>query len=415
MKEFIQHYVDSCESCNRAKPRRHKRFGELKSLPVPPCPWTSISMDLIEFLPPSKGTNCTEPYNSILVIVDRLTKMAKFIPTDTNLTAPELARLYLTHVFSQHGLPTSIVSDRGSEFTSRFWRCLTTLLGIELLMSTAAHPETDGQTERTNQTLEIYLRHYTTYKQDDWVDLLPLAEFAYNNTTHSTMTVSPFYANYGYHPRANFTPADGVTPTANSPPAHVQVEGLATLHNHLQEEMLKAAQTAAKQLNKHRQPAPEYKVPSDYNPGDKVWLDSIELPTTRPAKKLSERYLGPFEIIEKISSHAYRLKLYDSTRIHNVFHVQLLRPYVDNDIPNRLQEPPPPLEVEGELEYEVENIMDHKINRRFKEPLRYLVKWVGYNETTWEPPSNLSNAQDIVDDYNNKNKITCSPPNTSNA
>jgi hypothetical protein len=181
MKQFIHHFVDSCDMCGRTKKRRHKPVGELKSLPIPPYPWSSLSMDLIEFLPESNG------FNSILVIVDRLTKMAKSIPTTTGLTAEELARLFVRHVFGQHGLPTDITSDRGSEFTSEFWKSLCTLLKIKLNFSTAFHPETDGQTEIVNQRVEQYLRLLTDYQQSNWSDHLPLAEFTYNNATHSTI------------------------------------------------------------------------------------------------------------------------------------------------------------------------------------------------------------------------------------
>ena len=199
MKTYIHHYVDSCQPCSRAKARRHKPYGELKSLPIPPFPWSAISMDFIEQLPPSKG------YDAILVIVDRLTKMAAFIPTYTSITAEGLAELFTTHIFSRHGIPESIVCDRGSEFTSRFWRSLAGLLDIKMDFSTAYHPETDGQTERTNQTLEQYLRIYGTYNQDDWATKLPTAEFAYNNAPHASTGLSPFFANKGYNPRSNFT------------------------------------------------------------------------------------------------------------------------------------------------------------------------------------------------------------------
>ena len=166
-------------------------------------------MDLIEGLPESSS------FDSILVIVERLTKMALFIPTTRRLTAPELARLYVLHVFSKHGIPADIISDRGSEFVSEFWTGLGALLNIDLKPSTAYHPQTDGQTERTNQTLETYLRTYINYQQNDWVDLLPIAEFAYNNSVHSGTTVSPFFANYGHHPRISMT-IDREVPSAEA-------------------------------------------------------------------------------------------------------------------------------------------------------------------------------------------------------
>src|SRR5882724_13317992 len=141
-------------------------------------------MDFIEGLPLSGG------HDTILVIVCRLTKMALFIPTFRDIDAEDLSRIFLSQVFAKHGTPTDIVSDRGKHFVSRFWRSLCQLLGIKANLSTAYHPETNGQTEQVNQILEQYLWVYINYQQDNWVSLLPLAEFAYNNTLHSVTTVT---------------------------------------------------------------------------------------------------------------------------------------------------------------------------------------------------------------------------------
>jgi hypothetical protein len=389
MKEYIHTFVDSCDTCQRNKFRRHKPYGELKSLPIPPYPWSNISMDLIEDLPRS------DDYNSILVVVDRLTKMALFIPTSTKMDAPELARLYLQHVFSKHGLPESIVSDRGSEFTSRFWRTMGTLLNIKVDFSTAYHPETDGQTERTNQTLEQYIRMYATYQQDNWNLLLPLAEFAYNNASSETTGISPFFANKGYHPRFDFNVPPG---PQLSQDAQEYTVNLQELHSNLKEWIKKSQDNSAVQWSRKHLPAPTFQ------PGEKVLLNAEDIVTTRPSKKLSNRYLGPYEVVKQVSTHAYRLKLPSNSKIHDVFHVNKLEPYTNNTIENRTQPPPEPEIIEGEEEYEVQEILDSKINKRYKEPLRYLVRWVGYGPDAdlWISPSMLKNAQDKVRSFHQK-------------
>ena len=152
-------------------------------------------MDFIEGLPLSDG------HDTILVVVCHLTKMALFIPTFRDIDAEDLACIFLSQVFAKHGTPTDIVSDQGKHFISRFWRSLCQLLGIKANLSTAYHPEMDGQTERVNQILEQYLRVYINYQHDDWLNLLPFAEFAYNNTSHSVTMVTPFFANKGVHPK----------------------------------------------------------------------------------------------------------------------------------------------------------------------------------------------------------------------
>ncbi|MBW0570282.1 hypothetical protein O181_109997 [Austropuccinia psidii MF-1] len=194
MTQFIKDYVSSCQQCSRNKNIHHKNFGLPKPLPIPNGPWICFSMDFITQLPLSN------PFDSILVIVDRFSKMAVFIPTMSSVTSLDLAHLFIKNIFSKHGLPSSIVSDRGSLFVSSFWTKLCQKLKISRDMSTAYHPETDGQTERVNQILEQYLRMYVRYHQDYWNTWLPLAEFSYNKSDHSSTKQSPFFTVYGKDP-----------------------------------------------------------------------------------------------------------------------------------------------------------------------------------------------------------------------
>ena len=171
MRKFVQHFCKSCIDCGRNKPRRHKPYGKLKPLLILERPWDSISMDFIEQLPKS------EKHTAILVIVDRLIKQAAFIPTTDTVTSEEVARLFLIHIFSKHGIPTHITSNRGTEFHSHFFCCLGTLLNMKLHFTSGYHPQANGQVEHTNQNLEQYIRLYCNYQQTNWSELLPLAEF----------------------------------------------------------------------------------------------------------------------------------------------------------------------------------------------------------------------------------------------
>jgi len=190
----VQKFCKSCVTCMQSKPQRHRPYGSLQQLPILERPWNSISIDFIEKLPSSSS------FDTILVIVDRLSKQAIFIPTHDTITSAELARLFVTHVFSKHGVPSHVTSDRGSEFVSYFFRSLGTALDMRLHFTSGYHPEANSQAEQTNQTLEQYLRVYCNYQQDNWSELLPLAEFVYNNAPSATTGVSPFFANKGYHP-----------------------------------------------------------------------------------------------------------------------------------------------------------------------------------------------------------------------
>ena len=250
LREFVSDYVRSYNVCRRNKARHHKPYGLLKQLPIPPRPWESISMDFIEQLPPSGG------YTDILVVVDRLTKQALFIPTIRSLDATMLAELFIKHIFSKHGVPSHVTSDRGTEFVSKFFRSLANALDMRLHFTSGYHPETDGQTECTNQTLEQFLRIYCNYQQSDWSRLLPLAEFVYNNTPSSTTGVSPFYANKGYHPKMQLQ----VENDARITEANSFVTDLRLVHDDLRRAIKDAQHRYQIPADKRRTPASKIEV-----------------------------------------------------------------------------------------------------------------------------------------------------------
>ena len=386
MTKFVNKYVETCDSCARTKSRRHAAHGQLQPLPVPQSRWTDISYDFITELPKSNG------YDAILVVVDRLTKMSHFIPTTTKVDAEGTALLFRQHVWKHHGTPERTVSDRGTVFNSKFLKALYELLGIKPLMSTAYHPQTDGQTERVNQNLEQYLRLYTTYLQDDWSNLLDTAEFTYNNTEHSSTGMTPFFANYGYHPRVTPSPVRSSVPAAET-----LAKDLDSITKELKAMITLANERHARFYDRNHPEAPSFKE------GDKVWLSGVNVKTMRPSKKLDDRRLGPFTIKSKKSDLVFELALPATMNIHPVFHATLLEPHKGDPIPGRVQPPPPPIEVEGEEEYEVEKILDSRWienGSRFQ----YRVKWVGYpsSENSWEPPEFVTNSSEEVTAYHTR-------------
>lgn len=205
----VREFCRACLPCARTKASQSKPSGFLKPLPLPLSPWRDISVDYITPLPPCHRRGRT--YRHVAVVVDRLTKMRHFMATET-LESSELIDAFLDRVYSLHGCPETIISDRGSQFVSALWRALSARLGITLRPSSAYHPQTNGQTERINAGLEKYLRAYISWAQDDWADWLPLAEFAGNNTISETPGVSPFYVNYGFDPRIGAEPATPCPP-----------------------------------------------------------------------------------------------------------------------------------------------------------------------------------------------------------
>ena len=383
MQRDVDRFVRNCHVCQRSRTARHVPFGILRPLPIPDKPWQDIAMDFVAGLPWSQGAD------AIWVVIDRLTKARHFVPCRTNIDAAGLADLFIEHVFRLHGLPESIVSDRGPQFAAAFWQRLCGRLGIDSRLSTAFHPETDGQTERANAVMEQYLRAHVSYLQDDWATWLPLAEFAANNQASESTGVSPFFGLYGQDPRWQ---CDLTPPAANDPDdrrAHTTARIINEIHEHLRTEIGRAQDRQAGNADENRLPAPRFL------PGDRVWLNAKNITTRRPSRKLDHRRLGPFEVLadDRLRTpYAVRLALPDSMQVHPVFHVSLLEHAADDPFPGQRVEPPPPVVVDGEEEYHVDEILDSREFGRWKK-LQYLVKWSGYDRPTWEAAENVDRLQ----------------------
>jgi hypothetical protein len=325
--------------------------------------------------------------DAIFVAADRTGKRAHFAATTSNISSPGVADLYLHNVWHHHGLPDSVISDRSPQFVSNFMRELNRLLGIKTSPSTVYHPQSDGQTERINQDLKTFLRMFMNERQDDWVDWLPIAEFAYNNRVHTTTRQMPFMMEYGFHPCTRADPLRDVCVEAASKFA-ARMQGI-------EAEAKAALEQAASNMvcfhDVHRREAPEFRI------GDKVWLDGRDMWTTRPTKKLDDKWYGPFEIERIVNRNAYRLKLPHQLRVHPTFHVSKLRKFVPETIPGCNNPPalPPPILIDRQEEFEVEKLENSHVHWG---RLQYLVKWKGYpsSENTWEPTSAVKNSPDLV-------------------
>jgi hypothetical protein len=356
-------------------------------MPIPDGAWRHISMDFIVGLPWSNG------YNAILVVVCRLTKMRHFIPCRDTCTAEQLADLYARHIFRIHGMPKTVVSDRGTQFIAKFWKALCKILRIEVLLSTPYHPETDGQTERINAILEQYLRAYINYLQDDWEAWLHMAEFAANNQASETTGMSPFFATYGQDPlwQFDFTAVEEPRLPEEERAQQVSVK-MKEITDHLQAEILRAQHRQQEYADGKRRPAPAFRV------GDKVWLNAQNIATQRPSRKLDHRRIGPYEIIKVVSPYAYKLQFPASIKYHPVQHVSLLDPFDDDPLPGQHNPPPPPVIVDDNEEWHVEEILDSRLYRR---RLQYLVKWIGFDRPDWEPAEGV-NKLEAVDRFHER-------------
>ncbi|KAD4385578.1 hypothetical protein E3N88_25747 [Mikania micrantha] len=314
MKKDIALYVGKCLTCSKVKAEHQKPSGMLQQPEIPQWKWEQISMDFITKLP-----RTSSGYDSIWVIVDRLTKSAHFLPIREDFKMEKLAKLYITEIITRHGVPMSIISDRDSRFTSRFWQSMQKALGTRLDLSTAYHPQTDGQTERTIQTLEDMLRCCVVDFGGSWDNHLPLIEFSYNNSYHTSIKCAPFEALYGRKCRSPVCWAE-IGESQITGPEIIQetTDKIAQI-----KDRIKAARDRQKSYADNRRKPLEFAI------GDKVMLKvSPWKGVVRFGKKgkLAPRYVGPFEILDRIGPVAYKLQLpQELSGVHDTFHVSNLK------------------------------------------------------------------------------------------
>ena len=376
MKKDVTEYVKGCTTCQSRKNQPNKTKPPLFPIPSDTydTPFTSIAMDFIVKLPLS------ESYDTILTITDTFSKASIFIPCNESINAENMAKLYATYVLPHYRLPTRIITNRDPRFTSTFSRELCRTLGITQNISTAYHPQTDGQSERTNQWLEQYLRIFIDYHQQNWASLLPLAQYTLNAWPNATTKKAPFELIMGHIPRVHQSARPFKSPTVE---ARMQ-------------QMKQACQDAKEALKK----AADLEVPTRFEPyqlGDKVWLEGRNLTTTHPTAKLAPRHYGPFTITRVISRTSYQLKLPPQWKIHNVFHATLLTPYKETTLNGSHNQEPTPELINGQPKWEVKQILRV---RRYRWQVQYLIRWKGFSEThdSWEPAANV-HADKLIQEF----------------
>ncbi|WMV31865.1 hypothetical protein MTR67_025250 [Solanum verrucosum] len=380
MKKGIAEFVAKCPNCQQVKVEHQRPGGLAQRIELPEWKWEMINMDFITGLLRSR-----RQHDSIWVIVDRMTKSAHFLPIKTTNTAEDYVKLYVQEIVRLHGVPISIISDRGAQFTAQFWKSFQKGLGSKVNLSTAFHPQTDGQAERTIQTLEDMLRACVIDFKGSWDDHLPLIEFAYNNSYHSSIQMAPYEALYGRRCRS---------PIGWFEVGEAQLIGPDLVHQAMEkvkviQERLKTAQSRQKSYTDVRRRALEFEI------DDWVYLKVSPMKgVMRFGKKgkLNPRYIGPYRIAKRIGNVAYELELpQELAAVHPVFHISMLKKCIGDP---SLILPTESIKIKDNLSYEEVpvQILDRQVRRlRTKDVASVKVLWRNQfvEGATWEAEEDM--------------------------
>jgi hypothetical protein len=412
MCRTIKSFVRSCDICQKVKPRRHAPYGLLRPVPIPEKPFDVVTMDFITDLPPSGE------YSAIYVIVDKLTKYGIFLPCSKRIGETETARLFVTSVVVPFGVPRSIISDRDSRWRGDFWKEVSASLGAQRSLTTAHHPQADGQTEILNQLLEIALRGYVNSDRSDWSGKLPEFAMSYNSSVHSATGFSPAYLLYGFEP--NRLPQFLIPPGQPQDRSGLRKDNSLSFLEDLEAARNQARDALAVAQNAYQNSYNRRRIHKEFDVGDKVLINPHSLQLQGPwgghGHKLAERFEGPFEVTEKIGPTTYRIRLPPDYDIHPVLNIAHLEPYHQSpeEFGTRATRPIKKRSPGNRKEdWEVEEIIEEMLSARKvkgRRRLMYRCKWRypdgSIRETDeWIPERDLNNAPEVLRDWKDKIKL----------
>ena len=391
MRKQVEDIIRKCDVCICTKHNQHKLYELLKNLSTSDRAWKSIALDFIVKLFKSKKRVIKTTYDSILIITDRLIKYKYFLSYKKATFAEDLTYTFLRMIVANHELSDEIILNRDKLFTSKFWKFLMNQLEIHHKLSTTYHLQTDEQTKRMNQTLKQYLRCYINYRQNDWVQLLSVAQLIFNSTTTEVISMSSFFANYEFESEILKKSREFVQLAQK---AMLQIEQLQLLQKELQKNIWFLSKRMTLYINKKRDRE------STLKEKNKVYLLRRNIKTKRSSNKLNHTKLESYKILEVKELINYKLDLSASMKIHSIFHICLLKSANSN---TSIQTESSEIDSESQnVEYEVEDILDQQ---NIIDQFHWLIKWKDYDhiENTWESEKNLKNCQKLLRQFQQKN------------
>jgi len=394
MRKQVEDIIRKCDVCIWTKHSRHRFYELLKSLSTSDHAWKSIALNFIVKLSKSKERVTRTTYDSILIVTNKLIKYEYFLSYKKATFAENLTYTFLRMIVANHKLSDEIISNRDKLFTSKFWKSLMNQLRIHHKLSTAYHSQMNEQTKRMNQTLKQYLKCYIYYRQNDWIQLLSVAQLTFNSITTEVISVSSFFANYEFESETLKKSREFVQIAQK---ATIQIEQIHLLHKELQKNIQFLSKCMTLYANKKRDRE------STFKKRDKAYLLRRNIKTKRSSNKLNHTKLELFEILEEKRSINYELNLSASMKIHLIFDISLLK---SADLNTSIQTESSDIDSESQnIEYEVENILNQQ---NIKDQSHWLVKWKDYEhiEDTWNSKRNLKNCQMLLWQFQLRNSVS---------
>lgn len=380
MRKDVDVYTTTCDVCQKIKNDHRRKQGGLRPAHIPARPFATVTLDLITGLPPSGEGKFT----AVLVVVDKFTKYARLIATHDTLKQDGFAKLFVDNIANVFGLPNRIIADRDKRWSTAFWKSVVAYYGSVMALSSAHHPQTDGQTENLNATIEVMLRAYVASERESWADWLSEMQRAYNSSVHSSTTYAPDFLLMGYKPQVAagllVPQKDGVErPFLPSQKGETFIEDIETHRRSARDALVLAQERQARAHNKHRRAVDELQE-GDWALVNPHTLELVDVKGT--GRKLIQRTIGPFEVMEKVNPMVYRLRLPDNYPMHPVFNLDHLRKYhqSSSEFGERTVLPPTRDFIDFDDQFEVEAILGHRLaNRKNGNRRMYLVRWKGYD------------------------------------
>ncbi len=398
-KQSIKRYIRNCHICKRFKAIRDKYFDLLNLLSISNRSWMNIIINFVIELSENKE------FNAILMMINRLTKMYHYIScttTEESTNAEKTIWLLINHVWKLHELSSTIISDRDSQFVSLIWKFVCKILRIDVKLSIAFHSETNDQSEIVNQKMKHYLRNYCNYQQNDWFEWLSIIEFVSNEITSTFTELSIFMTNYEFESRMSFDSLNTETNNRLSDRkriltqrAVIIIEKMKDVWNFIKKKLANAQKMQKKHADKHKTSSFEYQIEN------MMWLFTKNIKIERSFRKLNHKWIKSYKI-KKLSKNACQLNLSSSMKIHDTFHISLLRFAATDFLTEQIQSSSFSIIIKDEeKKYEINDILN---SRYHYEKLQYRITWIDHSSNkAWYSTENFQNhSKEILNNYHQR-------------